>query len=59
MRYWGDIELLDEDELVRLEDFVDLRQINAAPQADREPPNKKKGTRLCALLPLRPLRLCN
>ncbi len=36
MRYWGDIELLDEDELVRLEDFVDRRQIDAGPQLEPE-----------------------
>jgi len=37
MRYWGDIELPDEDELARLEDSVDLRQLDAIPTPTPEP----------------------
>jgi hypothetical protein len=36
MRYWGDIELPDEDELCELDAFADLRQIHAPPQPERE-----------------------
>jgi hypothetical protein len=59
MRYWGDIELPDEDELCELEALADIRrEIDAAPQPDRErdekscrlSDKKEKGTRLCALL---------
>lgn len=36
MRYWGDIELPDEDELAELEAFADPRQIDARPRPERE-----------------------
>jgi hypothetical protein len=34
MRYWGDIELPDEDELSDRETLADLRQIDTPPQPE-------------------------
>jgi hypothetical protein len=34
MRYWGDIELPNEDELAELEALADLCQVDAPPQPE-------------------------
>jgi hypothetical protein len=54
MRYWGDIELPDEDELAELEALADLRRVDAPSQPESErdeewmlilcQTRKKKGT---------------
>jgi hypothetical protein len=36
MRYWGDIELPDEDELAETVDSADVRVIDVMPQAAAE-----------------------
>jgi len=36
MRYWGDIELPDEDQLTETTYSADLREIDVPPQADPE-----------------------
>jgi len=36
MRYWGDIELPDEDKLVELETLANPRQIDATPRPEPE-----------------------
>jgi len=36
MRYWGDIELPDEDELAELEAFADLRRVDAPSQPESQ-----------------------
>jgi hypothetical protein len=35
MRYWGDIELPDEDELAQTNDSAAFRQIDAPPRPER------------------------
>jgi hypothetical protein len=64
MRYWGDIELPDEDELAELEALADLRRVDAPSQPESErdeewmlilcQTRKKRAHHQSCALPFRP-----